>query len=82
MSLIGGRTKGDSNSSDGEESEFTGEERRSNGALFEDAPKVTHVELLPISYLIAVILPDLWETQCSMLDPMSFSVFACKCTDE
>ena len=39
MSLIGGTTKGDSNSLDGEETEFTGEERRSNGALFSDAPK-------------------------------------------
>ena len=44
MSLIGGTTKGDSNSLDGEESEFTGEERRSDGALFSDAPKRTQVE--------------------------------------
>jgi hypothetical protein len=34
MSLIGGTTKGDSNSLDGEETEFTGEERRLDGALF------------------------------------------------
>ena len=38
MSLIGGTTKGDSNSIDGGETGFTGEERRSNGALFSDAP--------------------------------------------
>jgi len=44
MSLIGGTTKGDSNSFDGEESEFTGEERRLDGALFSDAPTGTHVE--------------------------------------
>lgn len=45
MSLIGGTTKGDSNFSDGQESEFTGEERRLSGALFSDAPKGTNVEL-------------------------------------
>jgi len=38
-SLIGGTTKGDSNSFEGGKTEFTGEERRSNGALFSDAPK-------------------------------------------
>jgi anthranilate/para-aminobenzoate synthase component I len=44
-SLIGGTTKGDSNSFDGEESDFTGEERRSDGALFSDAPNWIHFEL-------------------------------------
>ena len=45
MSSIGGSAKGDSNSLDGEESGFTGEERRTDGALFSDAPKRTQVEL-------------------------------------
>jgi hypothetical protein len=38
VSLIGGTTKGDSNSFSSEETEFTGEERRLSGALFSDAP--------------------------------------------
>jgi hypothetical protein len=38
MSLIGGTTKGDSNSFEGRRTEFTGEERRLDGALFSDAP--------------------------------------------
>ena len=45
MSLIGDTPKGDSNSFDGGEIEFTGEERRLDGALFSDAPKRTQVEL-------------------------------------
>jgi hypothetical protein len=45
MSFIGATTKGDSNSLDGEESEFTGEERRLSGALFDDAPNWIHFEL-------------------------------------
>jgi hypothetical protein len=45
MSLIVGTTKGDSNSLDGEETAFTGEERRLDGALFADAPNWIHFEL-------------------------------------
>jgi hypothetical protein len=44
-SFIGGVTKGNSDSSDGEDTEFTGEERRSNVALLSDAPKRTQIEL-------------------------------------
>ena len=46
MSLIDGTTQGDSNSLDGEETEFTGEERRSDGVLFGDAPNWIHFELI------------------------------------
>ena len=49
MSLIGGTTKGDSNSLDGEETGFTAEERRSDGAPRSDAPKRTQVELTDIN---------------------------------
>jgi len=48
VSLIGGTTNGYSNSFSGEESGFTGEERRSDGALISDAPKEIHVEHLDI----------------------------------
>jgi hypothetical protein len=48
MSLIGGKTKEDSNSLDSKGAWFTGEERRLSGALFSDAPKRTQVELLDI----------------------------------
>jgi len=46
MSLIGGTTKGDSNSFDDWETAFTGEERRLSGALFSDVPNWIHFELL------------------------------------
>ena len=44
--VIGGTTKGDSNSFDGGETESTGEERRFDGAPFSDAPKRTWSEPL------------------------------------
>jgi hypothetical protein len=46
MSLIGGTTKGDSNSFDGGETEFTGEERRLDGAPWCCAPKRICIEPL------------------------------------
>lgn len=48
---IGGTTKGDSNSFSGEETEFTGEERRSDGALFSDAPKEIRTPVLGLKGL-------------------------------
>ena len=44
-SVIGGPTKGDSNSFDGGEAESTGEDRRLDSDPFSDAPKATNVEL-------------------------------------
>jgi hypothetical protein len=49
MSLIGGTTKGDSNSFDNGETEFTGEERRLFGAPRGDAPNWIHFELYNIT---------------------------------
>ena len=58
MSLIGGSTKGDSNSLDGEKTGFTGEERRSDGALFGDAPKEIRTPVLGLKGLRPSPLDD------------------------
>jgi hypothetical protein len=48
VSLFGDTTDEVSNSLTGEEVDITGEERRSDGALFSDAPKEIQVEHLDI----------------------------------
>ena len=58
MSLIGGRTKGDSNSLDGGETGFTGEERRSDGALLSDAPTEIRTPVLGLKGLRPSPLDD------------------------
>jgi hypothetical protein len=49
MSLIGGTTKGNSDSLATEETEFAARERRTNSALFSNAPKEIHFELKNIA---------------------------------
>jgi hypothetical protein len=58
MSLIGGTTKGDSNSFDGGETGITGEERRSDGALFSDAPTEIRTPVLGLKGLRPSPLDD------------------------
>ena len=58
MSLIGGTTKGDSNSFDSGEAGFTGEERRLDGALFSDAPTEIRTPVLGLKGLRPSPLDD------------------------
>ena len=58
MSLIGGTTKGDSNSLGCEGSGFTGEERRLDGALFSDAPTEIRTPVLGLKGLRPSPLDD------------------------
>ncbi len=56
--VIGGTTKGDSNSFDVGETESTGEERRLDDALFSDAPKGIRTPVLGLKGLRPSPLDD------------------------